>query len=121
VGTEPGAELHRVSPFCNDSGIEQVFQRGAKAQMRTVHRLKLSDATVMLRRDVELKFSPSESGTADHMTVHHATGNAEDVAIVKSGDSLQVRRMVMHMDIATGPTPAIPAMTGVHFSLADLE
>jgi hypothetical protein len=89
--------------------------------MRTVHRMKLDDATVILRRGVELRFSPTETSIGHHMTVQHVTGHADDVVIMWSSGTPKVKRIVMHMNIATSSTPAIPAMTGTHFSLADLD
>jgi hypothetical protein len=54
------------------------------------------------------------------MTVRHITGNKEDVIVTKAGGTLKLKRLVMHMDISSS-TPAVHAITGFHFSLADLE
>jgi len=89
--------------------------------MPTEHKMKLADSTVTLRRGIELKFSPTESGTGDHMTVQYFSGNADEVVVFSSGGATQVKRLVMHMDIQASSTPALPAMTGTHFSLENVD
>lgn len=86
---------------------------------KPVETLKLPDAVISLRRRVELKYSPTESEVGDHMTVQHITGSEENVVVTKGGGQPKLKRLVMHMDIASS-SPALPAMTGFHFSLADL-
>jgi hypothetical protein len=86
---------------------------------KQAEKVKLADATVSLLRDVELKFSPTESSVGDHMTVQHVTGNKEDVIITRADGTLKIKRLVMHMDISSS-TPAVPSVAAFHFSLADL-
>lgn len=89
--------------------------------MAAMEKLKLPDGTVSLQRNVQLRYSPTESGVGDHMIVQHVTGNEDNVVVTKAGGTRKVRRVVMHMDIATSSTPAMPAMTGSHFSLEDVD
>jgi hypothetical protein len=83
---------------------------------------KLPDGTgtVSLKRDVPLKFSPTESDLGDHMTVQYARGKEENIVVVKGSGTTKLKRLVMHVDFSNS-TPAMPPMTASRFSLADLD
>jgi hypothetical protein len=80
----------------------------------------LPDATVTIWRDVALKYSPTESGAGDRMLVQHVTGSSDDIVVIKLRGAPKLQRVVAQMEISSS-SPAVPALAGVRFSLADLD
>jgi hypothetical protein len=87
---------------------------------KPTEKLKLADGTVSLQRDIQLKYSPTETGVGDHMIVQHVTGTEENVIIIKTAGKPRVKRLAMHMDVAPS-TPAVPSLTAVSHSLEDVD